>query len=266
MSSTDKITILFIADVVGQAGCETLVKHLPELRKSFATDFVIANGENANNNGRGITQKIAKRFFEAGVDVITGGNHTWENRNNPELFEAEDRVIIPANYPDGNIGTGSYVATLKDNATKIAVLNLQGRTFLYPILCPFRFSDEAIAQLKVQTDIIFVDFHAEATAEKIALGWYLDGKVSAVVGTHTHVQTADERILPNGTAYITDAGMTGAHHSVIGTKIENALHRFIYQTPCKFEISSDDPRLSGVVVEINKTTGKAESIKRIHIT
>lgn len=266
MTSDAKITILFIADVVGQAGCEILTKKVPELRDSYAADFVIANGENANNNGRGITLKIAKRFFDAGVDVITGGNHSWENRNNVELFETENRVLRPANYPEGNIGQGRLIADLKDDATKIAVLNLQGRTFLYPIHCPFLFADKAAAELREQTNIIIVDFHAEATAEKIALGWYLDGKVSGIIGTHTHVQTADEKILPAGTAYITDAGMTGAHHSVIGTKIENALHRFIYQTPCKFEIASGDPKLSGVLLSIDKMTGKAESITRIMTT
>lgn len=263
MQDNNTLNVLFIADIVGQAGCEILIKKIPELKEKYAAHFVIANGENANNNGKGITLKIAKRFFEAGVDLITGGNHTWENRNNVELFENEERVLRPANYPDGNIGKGYYLAELQDTMTKIGVLNLQGRTFLFSILCPFLYADKMIEILKKETNIIIVDFHAEATAEKIALGWYLDGKVSGVIGTHTHVQTADDKILPKGTAYITDVGMTGSHKSVIGTKIEHAIHRFIYQTPSKFEIASDDPKLSGVLIAIDSISGKAKSIERI---
>jgi metallophosphoesterase (TIGR00282 family) len=262
MENEKTITVLFIADVVGQAGCEILAKELSELKKKYLVDLTIANGENANNNGKGITDKIAKRFFDLGVDVITGGNHSWENRNHRELFESEPRVLRPANYPEGNPGNGHYLLAL-DDQVKIAVLNLQGRTFLYPIQCPFLFADKFVDYVKKHTHIIIVDFHAEATAEKIALGWYLDGKVSGVIGTHTHVQTADDRILPKGTAYITDVGMTGAHDSVIGTKTEHAIRKFIHQTPVKFEIATDNPRLSGVVLKIDSLTGKAKSISRI---
>jgi metallophosphoesterase (TIGR00282 family) len=263
MEESNVITVLFVADVVGQAGCEILIKKVPELKEDYSVDFIIANGENANNNGKGITLNIAKRFFEAGVDIITGGNHTWENRNHKELFENESRVLRPANYPDGNPGKGYSICKAKKNDTKLAVLNLQGRTFLYSIDCPFLCADKIIEQLKEQTNHIIVDFHAEATAEKIALGWYLDGKVSGVIGTHTHVQTADDRILPNGTAYITDVGMTGSHNSVIGTKIEHAIRRFIYQTPSSFAVAIENPRLSGVIVTIDANTGKATSITRL---
>ncbi|MDQ7052118.1 MAG: TIGR00282 family metallophosphoesterase [candidate division KSB1 bacterium] len=264
MSSNHLLTVLFVADVVGQPGCEILSRLLPTLKKQYRADFVIANGENANNNGKGITDKIARRFFDLGVDVITGGNHTWENRKINELFKEEPRVLRPANYPDENPGKGVYIARLLDD-TRIAVINLQGRTFMYPIRCPFRMADALIKQVKQETHLIIVDFHAEATAEKIALGWYLDGKASAIIGTHTHVQTADERILPKGTAYITDAGMTGAHDSVIGMKIPNALHRFLNQTPSRFDVANENLRFSGVLITIERDTGKAQSIQRISL-
>lgn len=255
------MTILFVADIVGQPGIEVVARMLPGLKNKFHPDLVIANGENTNNNGKGITDKIARRLLGMGIDLLTGGNHTWESRNLGELFANENRVLRPANYPEGNAGKGHFIAELLDG-TKIAILNLQGRTFLYPILCPFRYADEALQELQKETRIIFVDFHAEATAEKIALGWYLDGRVSAVVGTHTHVQTADERVLPRGTAYITDAGMTGAHDSVIGLDIKVAIARFMTLTPKKPEIANKNLRVAGVVVKIDKMTGKSVDITR----
>ncbi len=262
MADTNQLTLLFVADVVGQPGCEILARLLPGMKKQYRADLVIANGENANNNGKGITEKIARRFFNLGVDIITGGNHTWENRKIAELFETEPRILRPANYPEGNPGKGYYILTLLDQ-TKVAVINLQGRTYMFPIRCPFRMADELIEEIRQETRLIIVDFHAEATAEKIALGWYLDGRVSAIIGTHTHVQTADERILPKGTAYITDAGMTGAHDSVIGMKINGAIERFIHQTPRKFDVANENLKFSGVVVSIDKLTGKALKIQRI---
>ncbi len=260
--SSSSIRILFIADIVGQPGMDAVKTLLPLIKKSQKIDFTIANGENANA-GKGITEKQARVLFGYGVDLITGGNHTWENWHSKQLFANEERVLRPANYPDENPGKGHYVATL-DDGTKLAVLNIQGRTFMYPLLCPFRKADELLPRLKKESNIIIVDFHAEATAEKIALGWYLNGRVSAVIGTHTHVQTADERVLPDGgTAYITDAGMTGAHDSVIGMSIKKALHRFLKQTPAKFEVAEANMRLNGVIIEVDKDSGKALSIQRI---
>ncbi|HHL73123.1 MAG TPA: TIGR00282 family metallophosphoesterase [Bacteroidetes bacterium] len=260
--SSDAVRILFIADIVGQPGMDAVKTLLPGIQKEHRIDFTIANGENANA-GRGITEKQARVLFGLGVDLITGGNHTWENWQSKQLFANEERVLRPANYPDENPGKGYFTATLNDD-TKISVLNIQGRTFMYPLFCPFRKADELIPKLKKESRIIFVDFHAEATAEKIALGWYLNGRVSAVVGTHTHVQTADERILPDGgTAYITDAGMTGAHDSVIGMSTKKALHRFLKQTPAKFEVAEKNMRINGVVVTIDKESGKAISIERV---
>lgn len=264
-SQHQTVRVLFIADVVGQAGCEILLRKVPKLKAFYKTDVIIANGENANNNGKGITHNIAKRFFECGVDLITGGNHSWENKKVHELFETEPRVLRPANYPEGNPGRGVSFIQL-GNDTELAVINLQGRTFLYPIQCPFLVADRILDEVNKRTNLILVDFHAEATAEKIALGWYLDGRVSGVIGTHTHVQTADERILPQGTAYITDVGMTGAHDSVIGTKIDNAIRRFIFQTPLAFQIASENPRLCGVILDINAANGKAEAITRISVS
>jgi len=264
MPENNAVTVLFIADVVGQPGVEILSRLLPGLQKKHRFDFIIANGENANNNAKGITENIAQRFFGLGVHVITGGNHSWENRNAAALFKKEARVLRPANYPEDNPGSGFYIDQLLDE-TKIAVINLQGRTFMYLIRCPFRLADELLAEIRQQTPIIIVDFHAEATAEKMALGWYLDGKVSAVIGTHTHIQTADERILPKGTAYLTDAGMTGAHDSVIGMRIPHALHRFLMQTPNRAEVAAENLRFCGAIVKIDKTTGRALDIQRLSI-
>jgi len=264
MPDSNAVTVLFIADVVGQPGVEILSRLLPGLQKKHRFDFIIANGENANNNAKGITAKIAQRFFDLGIQVITGGNHSWENKNAAALFKSEARVLRPANYPEDNPGNGFYIAQLMDE-TKIGVINLQGRTFMYPIRCPFRLADELIKDIRQETPIIIVDFHAEATAEKMALGWYLDGKVSAILGTHTHIQTADERILPKGTAYITDAGMTGAHDSVIGMRIPQALHRFLKQTPKRAEVAAENLRFCGIILKLDKTTGRALDIQRVFI-
>lgn len=259
----NRVRVLFVADVVGKPGYEILSEILPGVIDRHKIDFVIANGENTNN-GKGITEKQAERFIKLGVDVITGGNHTWENWKLKDLFQNYNQVIRPANYPEGNIGTGVAVVEIRDNL-KVAVLNLQGRTFMYPIDCPFRAADKLLHDIKKETSIILVDFHAEATAEKLAMAWYLDGRVSALIGTHTHVQTADERILPNGSAYITDAGMTGPHDSVIGMDIGIALHRFIKQTPRKFELATSNSRFNAVLIDIDTQSGKGLSIKRISL-
>jgi len=257
------ITILFIADIVGKPGLDIITGLLPNLKKQYNVDVCIANGENGYN-GKGLTEQIVRKYFTAGIDVITGGNHTWNFAEFRAYLDTATKVLRPLNYPEETPGKGTCLFTATNGHT-IGVMNLQGRTFMTPIDCPFKKSLEEIERLKQKTRIIFVDFHAEATAEKIALGWYLDGKVSAVVGTHTHVQTADERILPRGTAYISDAGMTGPFDSVIGLEVEVAIKRFVTQLPEKYMVATSNTRLNGVVIEIDATTGRAKSIKRINL-
>jgi len=262
-SQNNDFKILFVADIVGKPGLEILTKLLPSLKEKYKIDFCIANGENACE-GKGITTKLARTFFSLGVDVITGGNHIWDNRDIYDMMKTDPRILRPFNYPEGNIGKGSTVIEVNEYI-KVAVLNLQGRTFMFPIDCPFRKGMEEVRRLQKSTNIIFVDFHAEASAEKIALGWHLDGKVSCVVGTHTHVPTADERILPNGTGYITDAGMTGPFDSVIGLKKELAIKRFINQTYVRYKPATENMRFCGIVVGVNPKTGKANSIERVNL-
>jgi len=259
--SSSRVNTLFIADIVGKPGLAITTKLLPGLIKKHRVDFCIANGENACD-GKGLTVKIARKFFELGVHVITSGNHIWDNRDIYESLDSDPRILRPANYPEGNIGKGSTVVENKDGL-KLGVLNLQGRTFMFSIDCPFRKAESELEKLKKQTKLIFVDFHAEASAEKIALGWHLDGQVTAVVGTHTHVPTADERLLPDGTAYLTDAGMTGPFDSVIGLKRELAIKRFLVQTPVRYKPAEENIKLCAVLVKADKETGKAESIERI---
>lgn len=261
--SLKEINILFIADIVGQPGLDITIQLLPGLKQKYKANFCVANGENGAK-GKGLTLSIANKYFEAGVDVITSGNHIWENPAYYTDLVNSERVLRPLNYPEGNPGRGYTLFTTSD-AVKIGVINLQGRTFMYSINCPFRTATWAIGKLKKDTNVILVDFHAEATAEKSALGWYLDGQVSAVIGTHTHVQTADERVLPQGTAYITDVGMTGAFDSVIGMKTEIAIQRFMYATPRKYQLAEENLRLCGAVVAVNLETGKATSIRRVQI-
>ncbi len=257
------LRVLFVADIVGKPGLEILTKLLPGLRDRHKVDFCIANGENGCE-GKGLTSKLARKYFGLGVDVITSGNHIWYNRDIYEMLDTDARVIRPLNYPGGNHGKGSTVIEVEKDL-KVAVLNLQGRTFMFSIDCPFRKGAEEVRRLQTQTNIILVDFHAEATAEKIALGWYLDGKVSAVLGTHTHVPTADERILPQGTAYITDVGMTGPFDSVIGLRKDLAIQRFLHQTPVRYRPAEANVRLCAVLVVIDKETGKASSIERLNL-
>lgn len=259
----DNIVVLFIADIVGKPGQDIASLYLSGLIKKHDVDLVIANGENANQ-GKSITGTIAIQYHSMGIDVITGGNHIWDNYKVFNVLKEDEFLLRPANYPRGLPGKGFVVFTVKSGA-KVGVLNLQGRTFMQTIDCPFQAANFLIEKIREQTPIIIVDFHAEATAEKLALGWYLDGKVSAVIGTHTHVQTADERVLPEGTAFITDAGMTGPHDSVIGMKKEVAIRRFTMQTPHKYEIASENVRFQGVIVEIDHKNGKAVSIERISL-
>jgi hypothetical protein len=251
--------ILFLGDIVGRPGRQAMDKYLPGLVKKYAPAMVVANGENAAG-GSSITEEIGKDLF-LHVDVLTSGNHIWDKKDALPYLEREPRLLRPANYPSVNPGRGSYVFQTADGV-KAAVLNLQGRVFMEPLDCPFRRADEEVAALAAETPIILVDFHAEATSEKQALGWYLDGRVSAVIGTHTHVPTADERVLPKGTAYITDAGMAGGRNAVIGMAREQALQRFLTSRPQRFEPSRDGLFLSCVFVEVDIKTGMALSIKR----
>jgi 2',3'-cyclic-nucleotide 2'-phosphodiesterase len=260
--------LLFIGDIFGRPGRTIVKEHLSELVKEHAIDLVIANGENAAA-GFGITPPLAEELFELGIDVLTTGNHIWDKREIIEYFESANgnpysparRVLRPANYPPGMPGTGFYEG-LKNNVP-YAVMNLQGRVFMAANDDPFRTADELLKRTTAK--VILVDIHAEATSEKISMGWYLDGRVTVVVGTHTHVPTADERVLPGGTAYITDVGMTGPYDSVIGVKKELILHRFLTNMPSRFEAASGDVRLSAVVVDCDESSGRAREIKRIMV-
>lgn len=254
--------ILFIGDVVGRGGRDTLVSFLPKLKKKYQPTFTIVNGENAAA-GRGITEKITKDFFEAGAQAITMGNHTWDNKEIFEFIDHESKLVRPANFPEGTPGLGYTV--IRSNQLELAVVNLMGRTFLPATDCPFRKAEEIVNKLKQRTPFIFVDFHAEATSEKQAMGWFLDGKVSAVVGTHTHVQTGDGRILPQGTAYLTDVGMVGPQDSILGMETEAVLKKFLTQLPVRFEVASGRNQLNAVVIDLNSTTGKAVKIQTVRI-
>jgi metallophosphoesterase (TIGR00282 family) len=253
--------ILFIGDIVGNPGREAIQKLLPELKKEHSLDFVIANAENAAG-GSGITPKIAQELFSFGCDVLTSGDHIWKKRDIFEIINEDERILRPVNFPSGTPGRGACVYKTK-SGKKVGVINVNGRGFMEALDCPFRASLAAWEELSKETKVIVVDIHAEATSEKVALGWYLDGKVSAVLGTHTHIQTADERILPEGTAYLTDAGMTGPYDSVIGRRVEDVLERFITLIPTRFEVAEENVQLAGAVLDIDDETGKARSIVRI---
>ena len=253
--------ILFIGDVVGSPGRKAVHELVPVLRKRHGFQFVIANGENSAG-GSGITPATAGELFGAGVDAITSGDHLWDQREVSELLENEPRFLRPRNYPHGTPGHGSAVFE-RQGLPPIAVMNLQGRTFMADLENPFAFAQDEVARLRMRTNIIFVDMHAEATSEKIALARMLDGKVSAVIGTHTHVQTADEQIFPGGTAFLCDAGFTGPHESVLGRDIEPVIKRFMTNTPQRFTVARDRVLLQGAVVQINDVTGRAESIERV---
>jgi 2',3'-cyclic-nucleotide 2'-phosphodiesterase len=260
----DLVRILFIGDIVGRPGRE-LVRHgLPAIVEHHAIDVVIANAENAAA-GFGITREIGDQLLDWGVDVMTSGNHIWDKKEALAYIGAEPRLLRPANYPDGVPGTGRYLARTK-NGESVGVINVMGRVFMLNIDDPFAVVLREIEALRSRTRTIFVDFHAEATSEKIAMGWHLDGRVTAVVGTHTHVQTADERILPKGTAYLTDVGMTGPHDSVIGVEIEPALGRFLNALPARFETATANPRLHAVIVETDVVSGLATDIERLSLS
>ena len=255
--------ILFIADILGGPGRKVVGALLPELIREKKADFCLVNGENAAG-GFGLTPELAEELFALGVDVITSGNHIWDRKEIFPVLNTRRDILRPVNYPPDNPGRGVGVYASRDGAP-VGVINLQGRVFMKEIDCPFRSVLPVIDKLHEETRVVIVDFHAEATAEKIALGWYLDGRVSAVLGTHTHVQTADERILPAGTGFITDAGMTGSIDGVIGIKKELAIQRFLTQTPNRFQPADSNLWMMGVLVEVDSVTGRTQSIERFQL-
>lgn len=259
--------ILFIGDIVGEPGRLMVERTLSRIVLQHQIDCVIANAENSAA-GFGITPKIAERFFQSGIHVLTGGNHIWDKKEIHSYIAEEPRLLRPANYAEGVPGAGSYVCTVdtrSGGAEKIGVIHLAGRIFMAPADCPFRTADREIEKVRSETSVILVDFHGEATSEKKAMGWYLNGRVSAVVGTHTHVQTADEEVLPGGTAYITDIGMTGPSESVIGIDREIAIRKFLTQMPVRFEPAMGPAILSAVIIE-TEPSGKSRSIRRLQIS
>ena len=253
--------VLFIGDIVGKPGREMIRKGLAAIVERHGVDCVIANAENSAA-GFGITRDIGDALLGWGVDIMTSGNHIWDKKEAMDYIATERKLLRPANYPAGVPGRGSVVATTRDGR-RVGVVNVMGRVFMTPIDDPFEVVLKEIESLRGQTKVVIVDFHAEATSEKVAMGWHLDGKATLVVGTHTHVQSADERILPQGTAYMTDAGMTGPHDSIIGMDRESSLARFRTGMPARFEPATGNPRLNGVVVDADETTGRARSVTRI---
>jgi metallophosphoesterase (TIGR00282 family) len=254
----DKISILFLGDVIGRPGRRILERYLPPVVEKHSPSLIIANGENSAG-GLGITEKVGQELLRD-IDVLTSGNHIFDKKEGLDYLAREPRVLRPANYPPQNPGKGTYL--FEGGGKKIGILNLQGRVFMEPIDCPFRTADEELKKLRASTPVIVVDFHAEATSEKQAMGWYLDGKVSAVIGTHTHVPTADERILPQGTAFITDVGMVGGYNSVIGMRRDQALNKFLTGRPQRFEPAKEGAFFSAVFFEVEAKTGKTLSIRR----
>ncbi|MFF2888150.1 TIGR00282 family metallophosphoesterase [Paenibacillus sp. NPDC057967] len=257
------MNVLFIGDIVGNVGRSALKQVLPALRDKYNPHIIIVNGENAAA-GRGITKNIAREFFEWGVHGITMGNHTWDNKDIFEWIDDEPRIVRPANFSPQAPGQG--MAIIKANGKQLAIINLQGRAFLPPIDCPFQTADALIEEAQNTTKAILVDFHAEATSEKIAMGWYLDGRASIVLGTHTHVQTNDDTILPEGTAYITDVGMVGSKEGVLGMEKGAVLHRFLTQLPSRFVVDEGKWHLHGLSVQIDDATGKATKMNKIRLT
>jgi len=259
---TKPLTVICVGDVFGEPGRRAIQLLLPKLKKQHEADLAVVNVENSAS-GFGVTPLIARTFLEQGVDVMTSGNHIWDKKEIIEYIGKENLLLRPANYPPGTPGAGSIV--IKAGPHKVAVLNLMGRVFLPQLDCPFRKADEELERLRAETPIIVVDMHAEATSESQAMGWHLDGRVSVVVGTHRHVQTADERLLPKGTAYITDLGLTGPTDSVIGVEPELALARFLSGMPNRFEPAKGPAMLQGAVIRIDPETGRGLSIERLRV-
>mgnify|MGYP005841730587 CR=1 FL=1 len=252
--------LLFIGDIVGNPGRKAVKEVVPRLRRELSIDFCIANCENAAG-GSGITYVVAQELYKSGIDAITMGNHTWSKKEISNFIDSDPKIVRPANYPEGLPGKGS--AVIEGSKGSIGILNLMGRVYMDIIDCPFRTAQKELEYLKSFVKVILVDMHAEATSEKCALAWYLDGKVSCVIGTHTHVQTSDERILPCGTGYLTDAGMTGPYEGIIGVDREIVIEKFLKNIPVRFEVAKGDVQFNGVVLDIDEKTGKTTSINRI---
>ncbi len=254
--------ILFIGDIIGKPGRRAVRELLPKIVGDHDIDMVIANGENAAG-GFGLTRDVVEELYKNHIDVITSGNHIWDKKETGDFIDEYGALLRPANYPPSAPGKGTFIFSTA-GGKEVGVLNLMGRVFMPPLDDPFRTAEAEIEKLKSRTPIIIVDMHAEATSEKEALGWFLDGKVSAVLGTHTHVQTADERVLPGGTSYISDVGMTGPFDSIIGVAIEDAMHRFLTGIPHKFEVAKKNVWLQSVLVDIDEATGKSRGIERLN--
>lgn len=259
------MNLLFIADIYGSPGRKAVRELVPDIVSSMGIDFVVGNVENSAA-GFGVTKDILEEMKELGLEAMTSGNHIWDRRESMPLLDSEPLLLRPHNYPEGVPGTGSKLFTSR-GGVKIGVLNLMGRVFMRELLDPFRVADQEVERLRdLGAQVILLDFHAEATAEKVALGWYLDGRISALLGTHTHIQTADERVLPKGTGYITDAGMTGPFDSVIGVRKELAIQKFLTLLPTRFEPATGDVRLNGVHLDVDETTGRCLHIERISLS
>jgi 2',3'-cyclic-nucleotide 2'-phosphodiesterase len=256
--------LLFAGDVIGNPGRRTLDSCLPRLKTEYQPDFVIVNAENAAG-GFGLTSEIAQELYALGADILTTGNHIWDKKQILDVIDADPRLLRPANYPEGVPGRGWGVFEPKVGGPKLGVLNLEGRVYMHNLRDPFTLGRELVRELRQQAAVVLVDFHAEITSEKRALGWYLDGLATAVIGTHTHVQTADEEILPQGTAYLTDAGMTGGRDSVIGIEKQEAINRFLYQMPGRFTPAGGRLWFNGVFIDADEVTGRAREIKRIQM-
>jgi 2',3'-cyclic-nucleotide 2'-phosphodiesterase len=257
------LRILVIGDIVGKPGRRVIEQRLTALIEREKVDFAIANGENAAG-GAGMTPNVADRFLSLGIDVLTGGDHTFQRREIFPMMQENPRIVRPANYPEGTVGRGFTVVESRGGHL-VGVVNALGRVFMPPMDCPFREIDRCLRAIGGRTPVIVVDFHAEATSEKVAMGWHLDGRVSAVLGTHTHIQTADERILPKGTAYLTDLGMTGAYDSVIGRERDCVLRKFVTQMPTKYEMAEGNEKICGAIVTVALDTGRARSIERVQV-
>jgi metallophosphoesterase (TIGR00282 family) len=257
------MTILFLGDIVGRPGRRAVARVISRLCREAGVNFVIANCENASG-GKGVDPESAEELYDAGIDVLTSGNHVWQNRAIVPYLEENTRLLRPLNFPVGVPGSGSTVRAQRNGDVRVAVINLIGRVFMQPVDCPFRAAEAAVERVRAEADVVVVDMHAEATSEKVAMGRFLDGRVTAVLGSHTHVQTADDAVLPGGTAYLTDAGMCGPEDSVLGVKSDAVIRRFLTQMPTRFDVAGGPVLVQGALVDADETTGRARAIRRVH--